>query len=159
MEIYGYPDYFISSYGNVMSCKRGKSKPLILHNDKKGYLRVSLGANRESNLVHRLVAKAFIHNPDNYSQVNHKDTNKKNNKVSNLEWCTNSMNMAHAIENGLRASFKGQLNGRCILSESDVLEIRAKSKSGYSKPQLASEYGVSTHAIKDIRMGRSWTHI
>lgn len=104
----------ISNLGNVKSltkmvkqlAKNGststhtyKSKKLkpILHNT--GYLYVTL--NGKQLAVHRLVAQAFLPNPNNLPQVNHKDGNKKNNCVDNLEWCSCSENMKHAFKNNL----------------------------------------------------------
>ena len=108
--------YQISNYGRVKRLstisirsdnkkyKRPEKilKPYLNH---KGYLMVDLGYDinkkRICKFVHRLVAEAFIDNPENKEQVNHIDGNKTNNHVSNLEWCTNYENQIHAIENGL----------------------------------------------------------
>lgn len=68
-----------------------------------GYHFVALSKDNgyHNKLVHRLVAEAFIPNPNNYPCVNHKDGNKSNNSVSNLEWCTIKQNLHHAVETGL----------------------------------------------------------
>jgi hypothetical protein len=98
--IYG-EQYQVSNTGIVRNKLTGKIlKP---QKDGKGYLRVSLSKNnvQVTIKVHRAVAMAFIPNPDNLPQVNHKDTNKENNTVSNLEWISNYDNMQHAIKNGL----------------------------------------------------------
>lgn len=90
-----YENYMVSSFGRVKNIK--SNKILKLYKDKrkgKEYLRVCLYKNGKSKkyAVHRLVAEAFIPNPDNLPQVNHKDENKQNNIVSNLEWCTHLYN-------------------------------------------------------------------
>ena len=98
--IYG-EKYEVSNTGLV----RNKTTGQILkpHEDGKGYLRISLSRNNKQVTikVHRAVAIAFIENPLNLPQVNHKDTDKKNNAVDNLEWISNYDNMQHAIRNGL----------------------------------------------------------
>ena len=91
-DIKEFENYMISSLGRVYS----KKKHMIMKPtpDKKGYLRISFYENGKNNTrkVHRLVVQAFIDNPENLPQVNHKDENKENNSVENLEWCTNSYN-------------------------------------------------------------------
>ena len=99
-HVEGYENsYEVTSSGEVLSLKRKVSKVLAPGKDKKGYLRVSLseGGKAKTHKVHRLVAKAFIPNPDNLPQVNHIDEDKTNNHVSNLEWCTNKHNVTHSI--------------------------------------------------------------
>lgn len=98
-QIRGFPDYLVSNYGRVKSLSRnykyGSHEDIILKtNDRRGYRGVTLfrdGA-RYYKSVHRLVAEAFIPNPDKLPLVNHKDENKSNNRVDNLEWCTRLYN-------------------------------------------------------------------
>ena len=106
-DIKGYEGYYmISSYGNVKSLKRvvvrNNNSPLLVEEKilkctkaKNGYIYVSLRNNgiKKMCLVHRLVAEAFIPNPDNLPFINHKDEKPSNNCVSNLEWCTQKHNM------------------------------------------------------------------
>lgn len=77
---------------------------MSLAKDNKGYLRVRLyiEGRRPTIKVHRAVAKAFIPNPENKPEVNHKDGNKENNRVDNLEWSTPGENTAHAYNTGLK---------------------------------------------------------
>lgn len=97
-DIDGYNgDYQISNFGNVKSLKNNKEKlikPFFTKSNKEGYLIVNLCKNnkRKINLVHRLVAEAFIPNPNNFPMINHKDENKLNNHVNNLEWCNSKYN-------------------------------------------------------------------
>lgn len=96
--------YEISNLGNVRSLKRnGSSGGSITTFDRYGYIRVRLWKDSRVKTisVHKLVALHFIPNPLNKPQVNHKDGNKKNNSVDNLEWCSANENMAHAYKNGL----------------------------------------------------------
>lgn len=87
-EVVGFPNYLVSNHGRLYSNneRKGLVKTYI---DKKGYQNVYLYKNGEKlhTRIHVLVAKAFISNPNGYTQVNHIDENKKNNKVENLEWC------------------------------------------------------------------------
>ena len=93
----------VSNEGRVRSLLRGSPRVLKTQTDSKGYhrLRVTIEREKMSYKVHREVARAFIPNPDNLPQVNHKDGNKSNNAVGNLEWISNEDNAHHAIENGL----------------------------------------------------------
>lgn len=85
----------VKSVGTYNTCKRGILKPMI---DTSGYAHVKLydSGRVEDVSIHRLVAEAFIPNPYNLKYVNHKDENTLNNCVTNLEWCTNSYNLAYS---------------------------------------------------------------
>ena len=107
-DIEGAEEYQVSNHGNVRKKNHDKRSPQYRYlrankNNNGGYLRISLTCNGKSRmvLVHRLVAMAFIENPDGKPVVNHKDGNKTNNHVSNLEWCTVQENTMHAFKNGL----------------------------------------------------------
>ena len=98
--------YEVSNMGRVKSLHRSKGIILKQSIHTNGYMYAGLYKNgtRISKRVHRLVATAFIRNPNNYDVVNHKDGNKKNNTVDNLEWCTRSYNIRHAYHNGLKSA-------------------------------------------------------
>lgn len=91
--------YQVSNLGNIYSVRYGKRlKPVIMNN---GYCAVTLRniyGKQKIELIHRLVALSFLPNPNQYPQVNHKDENKANNKVSNLEWCTAKYNYSYGTK-------------------------------------------------------------
>lgn len=93
-------NYYISNYGEVKN-KRGLIlKTFTVHN-RYCIARICINGKYKTSLVHRLVASAFIPNPNNLTTVNHKDGNKHNNNVDNLEWSTQKDNIRHAWENVL----------------------------------------------------------
>jgi uncharacterized protein YerC len=101
-DIVGYEGlYQVSNLGNVKSFNKNKLMKIGFHQD--GYNRLWLSKENKSKgfLLHRLIAIHFIPNPNNLPEVNHKDANKLNNSIGNLEWCSHSENMAHANAMGL----------------------------------------------------------
>lgn len=103
-NVVGYPNYQISNMGNVKSLNynnTGKEKILKPFKNYKGYLQVALHQQnkRKFYYVHRLVAMAFIDNPNNLKQINHRDECKTNNNVTNLEWCTPKQNINYGTRN------------------------------------------------------------
>ncbi len=112
-------------------------------------------------LVHRLVAEAFIANPENLPCVNHKDGNKQNNAADNLEWCSYSDNQKHAYRTGLKSA-KGVLNSQHKLTEVQVKEIRSsyvKRSQGRNSRDLAKKYNVNPKTILDIVNGKLWAGV
>lgn len=115
VPVEGYEDYYkVSSKGRVYSVRNDIILKQTLY--REGYFAVCLCVNehRKRRNVHWLVAKAFIQNPNNLPCVNHKDGNKQNNNVENLEWCTYRDNTLHAIRIGLKHQDKGTLKWKCI---------------------------------------------
>jgi hypothetical protein len=159
-DVIGYEnDYEISSSGNIRSKERYrknrngymlvKSQIIKPHNHPKGYLRITLARNntKANFFVHRLVAQAFIPNLENLPQINHKDGNKKNNSIENLEWCDNNYNRYHAVVNNLHST---------LLKKEDVKYIRESSQNSY---ELANLFKVTRQHINRIKRKRFWKHI
>ena len=115
--------YEVSNFGRVRSLRRNKI--LKLKNEVDGYIRVTLcnGGTEKLYQVHRLVAQAFIPNPDNLPQINHKDEVKSNNIVTNLEWCTVHYNNTYGTRLQ-RVRETGLKNG--TISGIDISERRKK---------------------------------
>jgi hypothetical protein len=109
-DVIGYEGlYEVSSTGKIRNKKRGKLRKLYI--EHKGYVSVTLkrkGLDQKGMKVHRLVAMAFIPNPEMKPHVNHKDGDKTNNNDWNLEWCTISENAIHAFKLGLRKPTEAQ---------------------------------------------------
>ena len=109
-EVWEFIDdrYQISNYGNFRKNYKNKIKNIKVYENSNGYLKAKIYKNckYKHKMVHRLVAKAFIPNPNNYPVINHIDGNKKNNSLSNLEWCTKSENANHAYKTGLNTKAK-----------------------------------------------------
>lgn len=141
-------DYNITTDGRVINIHTQRViKPQI---NGTGYYRVAIG--KKLYFVHRLVAQKYIPNPDNLPQVNHKDGNKLNNNVDNLEWVTNKDNSLHALKNGwMRIEEKHQF---AKLTREQVSFI--KSHPEMTRKELAEMFGVSQHTISDIRNGVTW---
>lgn len=97
-DIKGYENlYQVSDLGNVKNIKTGR---ILKQKIDNGYYRIGFSFNGKVKMfrVHRLVAEAFLPNPKNYKIVNHIDRNRKNNNVSNLEWCDNIHNVTHKLD-------------------------------------------------------------
>lgn len=116
-DVKGYEGlYQVSNFGQILSLnynKTGKPKLMKPSKNKDGYLRIFLckDGKRKMFFIHRLVAEHFIPNPDNLPEINHKDENKENNSVENLEYCNHEYNCNHGTRNE-RIS-KTQTNGKC----------------------------------------------
>lgn len=114
--------YFIDKTGNVYSYLTGKWRKLKATNDKDGYLKFTLRTDwgKTTAFQHRLLALTFIDNPENKPEVNHKDGNKQNNDLENLEWTTKSENMLHSchvLNNPKPPSSKGKVGKLSALSK------------------------------------------
>ena len=148
--------YEVSSIGHVR--KAGGSE-IGQWPNQLGYMLVRLSGPRKMFRVHRLVAEAFLPNPNNLPVVNHLDHDRQNNAASNLEWCDQKRNLSHAAESGrLRRDYwKGKRSPNAKLSDAAALNIRrAYSDKQNSLQSLALEYGMSKRAIERIVNGRSY---
>lgn len=175
-------DYYASRNGDVI--RNGKIRKT--HLGTNGYLTVGIhykgDGSATTKSVHRLIANAFVPNPDNKREVNHINGIKTDNRAENLEWVTPSENSLHAYKNGLskptikyalegaRAKrdkliafrskrFLGSHNPHALLKEEHVVQIREKYKVGYKVKQLAQEYNVSRQCIGLIVHYINWKHI
>lgn len=172
-DVPGYEgQYQVSNTGRVRSLDRIKPDGIFQHGtirktylDACGYELVALRKNNKPKnwSVHRLVATAFIPNPDNLPQVNHKDEIRNHNTVDNLEWCTIEYNQryGHRRQRSSESS-TGEKNARAILTEKEVIEVRKTYIPGdkeYGVSALAKKYGVKYVTITKIIGGKTWKHL
>lgn len=157
-KIEGYDFYEVSNIGDVRSLKFNKITILKPNLTNKGYLHISLSDNKikKTVTVHRLVAEIFIPNPENKKCVNHINGIKTDNRVENLEWCTQKENVKHSFDLGLSLGKKGELHSCSKLTEKDVLNVRI---SKLKQNKLAEKYLVSQNLISKIKTRKLWKHI
>lgn len=175
-DIVGYEGrYQVSSLGRIRSTdydrvdKNGKvykRKGRFLKPQKHsgGYQCVSLGAGNQF-FVHRLVALSFL--PNQKETVNHKNSNRSDNRLENLEWASQKENNIHARAHGLydkayhlMRTPRGEASGLSLLTESQVLEIRKiYSQRRKTQRQIADMFGVSHPTIQKIVYRQTWKHI
>ena len=136
--------YQINNFGKIKSAyKKGNNcnnKILKASYTYNGYERIGLSKNNKTKkyLVHRLVAETFIPNPNNYEQVNHKDENKQNNNINNLEWCTRSYNINYGNRNNNlnKEVWQYDLKGNFIKKWKSTMEIQISL--GYKNQSISS---------------------
>lgn len=145
---YDLSDYEVTREGEVINKHNGKHiKPQL---NGKGYLRVGIGG--KLMFVHRLVAEQYIPNLEGKPQINHKDGNKLNNNVDNLEWVTNQENRNHAVKDGLQTH--GDSCTWAKLSKEKVEFIRNHPE--ISNQEFAKLFNVSRLTVSDARRLKTW---
>ena len=157
--IKNHPRYEISREGIIRNAETKAIKSQYV--GSTGYYMVSFsyGGKSKPQRVHRLLASTYIVGSDEKSCINHKDGNKLNNDLDNLEWCTHAENMKHAFNTGL-ANNTGENNGQAKLNAVKVREIKILLKRGdLSQYKIAKLFNVSRSCILGIKLGRLWAHV
>tara|TARA_R110000850_G_scaffold107837_2_gene219637 strand:- start:783 stop:1358 length:576 start_codon:yes stop_codon:yes gene_type:complete len=160
--------YEVSNKGNIKSVDRviphinsvrGMiGKCLKLQYGIYTYVRLSKEGNTKIKTLHRLVASAFLPNRENLPVVNHKNSDKHDNNVNNLEWCTHSYNVLHALENGASRAI-GEFNGKSVLTDIQVIDIKYELSIGSSQKSLSLIYNVHPSTISNINTGKCYKDI
>lgn len=148
-----YDTYLVSNLGNLIDLQTGCIR--IAAKDGGGYNKAQIKINNEVVFtgIYRLVAIAFIPNPENKPFVNRIDGNKENNTVDNLEWCTPLENSIHAHATGLVIDNPKKLN------EESIREIREMFIEGKTNYAIGRLFNVDPSTIRSVREGRTWSHI
>ena len=174
-DIPNIDNYQVSNLGNV---RRKETKYWSTHRNGKKFLNrylardikpwdngkgykmfgICLKPSRKIEYVHRAVAKAFVPNPKNLPEINHKNGVKSDNRAENIEWCNRSLNMKHARETGLHIN-QGQGVSWAKLTNKDVRRIKMALETGIQQKELAEIFGVSKTTICSIWKGGRWGHL
>ena len=155
-------NFIVYENGDIYNAKtNNKLKPI---DNGVGYDRVGLYAGNNKHklyYVHRLLAMAFIDNPDNKQFINHIDGKPKNNELNNLEWCTKSENGLHAFKLGLNRynNCFGEKNGNSIINDKIAKEIKDSYKSGERQCNIARRLNISKTVVYSVVRNKSWKHI
>lgn len=155
-----HPRYWVTNDGRVITTHKHRMRTdtrfMLPHLNRKGYSRVWL---KGTCSIHRLVAKAFIPNPTNLPQINHKNFNKTDNRVENLEWCTNFYNIHHAMAGGHRSI--GENRPSAKINEQQALQIISMGLRGMMPCQIqkTGEFPICREQIRQILAGLKWKHL
>ena len=174
-SVVGFEDsYQVSDLGRVRSVDRlvfktngrqqfFKGRVLSLTKNACGYPQMILHTNGKprSVRVHRLIALAFIPNPENKPDVNHKDGVKTNNVLANLEWSTTSENVKHAYDNGLTRiqHRKGTDSHRAKLTPELIRKAKTMRENGATFVEIGKIVGVDESSIRHAISGKTWKYL
>lgn len=163
MEIWkpipNFSNYEVSDLGNIRSLnykRSGKVQVLLPAKSKDGYMKTMIlsdEGNYRSRTIHSFVCATFIGPRQEGMQINHINSIKHDNRLTNLEYCTPSENALHSYKTNNKKRMVGSLNGMAKLTEKDVVEIRQHAQGKgryYGRKQLAEKYKVSECTIKEI---------
>lgn len=159
--------YEVSDMGRVRSLNErairiwGIDGELIItaNRNQDGYLHIPMrdGAHRHCRTIHSLVMAAFVGPRPSNGQCNHKDGNKSNNHLSNLEWVTPTQNMRHSVD--VLGQRRGSRHVNAKLTEAKVVEIRSLCAAGIRQKEIARRFGVSNGLVSMLKNRLYWTHI
>jgi len=177
-KVEGFPNYKITDRGVVRSLdrfvtdiyfdtlrtRRMKGRVLKHMLDGKGYPQVTLYPEKHPSIkrkgiqvrIHRLIAEHFILNPLGRKYVNHKNGNKLDFSIINLEWCTHQENCIHALETGLKIPQRGEEASKAKLKQREVEIIIKAMAVGVTNAQLARAFKVDPSTISNIKRGKTW---
>lgn len=155
------PGYLCTVDGEVLQRRaNGQLRTISQYKEKFGYFRVTLlvDGRRKNKLVHRLVAQTFLPNPKAKLQVNHKNGNRLDNAVQNLEWATAQENERHKTD-VLKTGNTGSRNARAKLKEPQVVRIKKLIGLGVSGRTIAKLTRISEGSVSLIASGKTWRHV
>lgn len=167
-------EYYVTENGEIISFNYNSPRK-IKQQTWQGYKLVKMQINKKQHTfkVHRLVAECYLPNPNNLPEVDHRDCNKLNNHVSNLEWVTKKENHDRAVKNGLLIKSEnskikmskikqGSKNPIARLSEQDIKWIRENyipRDKKFGSTALSKKFGVAQCTISQINSNKKWKHI
>lgn len=145
--------YKVSEKGEVFSYHFSEPREVKQQNHRMGYKQLHLCKKGRcvNRLVHRLVAEAFLPNPQRFPFINHLDFDTSNNNVKNLEWCNAKMNVMHNVVN--------EKHGASKLSGKNVILIKRMLRAGVPEQAIANFFKVTQPNINSIKKGKTWAHI
>ncbi len=159
-EIPEWPDYMASNLGHLYSKK--KRKVMIQHQCHPfGYLGITLCRNgkRIHKMVHPLIISSFIGPRPEGLEINHKDSNPKNNNIENLEYVTHGQNMKHGYDVGNKIRPKGELHPMTSLTDKTVIFVRSLKTKGLKNIDIHKLTGIEASTISRLVNHKIWNHI
>ena len=147
--------YEVSSDGQI---RKKDGNTIGQWKNDQGYYLARLSNPRKAVRVHRVVADSFIEKPEGKDVVNHLDCNPANNRIENLEWCTQKENILHSIKLGRYSNdyWRGKKGPNCSLTINEVVQIKSLRKEGLSASKIADKVGTNKKTVLNILNGKTY---
>lgn len=157
-QIPGYPEYTVDTEGNIYSFKRGTKYKMRQNIDATGYpsVHLSLNGKAKRHNIHRVVAEVFIPNPENKPCVNHKNSVRHDNSVSNLEWVTYSENNLHGREFGHNKPLFGEDAHNALITNEVARSVYLYLMCGHRNIEAAEKFNIPLGVVTGIKSRRSY---